>query len=60
LTALRADHWLNAVSKRETPLRAAISRQVRDAFYIDTPVWKAATYGRAADMIVRTGRRLSL
>jgi len=60
LTALRADHWLHAVKNRETPLRAAISRQVRDAFYIDTPVWKAATYGRAADLLVRAARCLSV
>jgi uncharacterized protein DUF2817 len=60
LTALRADHWLHAVRNRETPLRATISRQIRDAFYVDTPAWKAATYGRAADMIVRAGRCLSV
>jgi uncharacterized protein DUF2817 len=59
LTALRADHWLHAVNDRDTPLRAMISRQVRDAFYVDTPTWKAATYGRAADMIVRAGRGLA-
>ena len=59
LTALRADHWLHAVKDRDTPLRATISRQVRDAFYVDTPAWKAATYGRAADMIVRAGRGLA-
>jgi predicted deacylase len=60
LTALRADHWLHAVQNRETPLRATISRQVRDAFYVDTPAWKAATYGRAADLIVRAGRCLAV
>jgi predicted deacylase len=59
LTALRADHWLHAVANRDTPLRAGISRQVRDAFFVDTPAWKAATYGRTADMIVRTARCLS-
>jgi hypothetical protein len=59
LLALRADHWLHAVKDRETPLRAAINRQMRDALYVDTPAWKAAVYGRAADMIVRAGRCLS-
>jgi len=56
LLALRADHWLHAVKNRQTPLRDAINRQVRDAFYVDTPAWKAAVYGRAADLIVRAGR----
>jgi hypothetical protein len=59
ITALRADHWLHAVKNRETPLRARISRQLRDAFYVDTPAWKTAVYGRAADLIVRAARCLS-
>ena len=49
----------SAVRPTNPEVRAAISRQIRDAFYVDTPAWKAATYGRAADMIVRTGRCLS-
>ena len=59
LAALRADHWLHAVKDRDTPLRDTISRDIRDAFYLDTPVWKAAVYGRAADLIVRAGRGLA-
>jgi hypothetical protein len=59
ITALRADHWLHAIENRRTALGPQISRQLRDAFYIDTPAWKAATYGRAADLIVRAGRCLS-
>src|SRR5688572_8205432 len=53
LTALRADHWLHAVPDRQTQLRDQIERQVRDAFYMDTPAWKAAVYGRAADFVLR-------
>jgi hypothetical protein len=56
VTALRGDHWLHAVRDRHTPLRQSIERQVRDAFYVDTPAWKAAVYGRAADFVLRTGR----
>lgn len=59
LTALRADHWLHAVPDRQTPLREQIERQMRDAFYVDTPAWKAAVYGRAADLVLRASRGLA-
>lgn len=58
LTALRADHWLHAITNRQTPLRDQIKRQIRDAFYPDSPAWKAAVYGRAADFILRASRGL--
>jgi hypothetical protein len=59
LTALRADHWLHAVEGRETPLREAIKKQIRDAFYVDKPAWRAAVYGRMADIVLRAGRGLA-
>jgi hypothetical protein len=59
LTALRADHWLHAVPDRKTALREAIRGQIRNAFYVDTPAWKAAVYGRAADFVMRVGRGLA-
>jgi hypothetical protein len=59
LTALRADNWLHAIPGRQTPLRATIERQVRDAFYVDSPAWKAAVYGRAADFVLRASRGLA-
>jgi len=59
LTALRADHWLHAVEGRQTPLREAIKKQIRDAFYVDKPVWRAAVYGRTADIVLRAGRGLA-
>jgi hypothetical protein len=59
LTALRADHWLHAVPDRRTPLREGIKRQMRDAFFIDNPAWKAAVYGRVADFVLRASRGLS-
>lgn len=58
LTALRADAWLHAVPNRVTQMRAAIKRQIRDAFYVDTPWWKAAVYGRSADFAIRASRAL--
>lgn len=58
LTALRADHWLHAITNRQTPLRDQIKRQIRDAFYPDSPAWKAAVYGRAADFVLRACRGL--
>ena len=59
LSALRADHWLNAIPKRDTPLRSSISRQMRDAFYLDAPWWKAAVYGRSVDFAIRASQALS-
>ena len=38
--ALRADHWLHAHPEASDEQRRAIKQQVRDAFYIDTDVWK--------------------
>jgi hypothetical protein len=58
LTALRADHWLHAVPNRVTGLRDAIKRQIRDAFYVDAPWWKAAVYVRSADFALRATRAL--
>lgn len=50
LTALRADQWLENHPEAEPAMRDALKRQVRDAFYTDTPVWKAqiVQQGRAA------------
>ncbi len=55
---LRADAWLHAVPDRRTPHREAIRRQVRDAFLIDSPAWRAAVYGRCADVVLRACRGL--
>jgi hypothetical protein len=40
IAALRADHWLEAHPEAPAALAAAIKKQMRDAFYIDTPQWK--------------------
>jgi predicted deacylase len=59
LTALRGDHWLHAVPERRTAWREEIRNRIRNAFYVDTPWWKAAVYGRAADFVMRTSRGLA-
>jgi hypothetical protein len=56
LTALRADHWLHAVPNRATHLRDQIRHQMREAFNLDVPWWRAAVYSRAIDFAIRAGR----
>lgn len=58
LAALRADAWLHAVPDRDTPHRNAIRQQLREAFLVDSPAWKAAVYGRTADVVLRACRAL--
>lgn len=50
IAALRADHWLEAHPETSGDTAAAIKRQIRDAFYVDTPEWKRQLLdqGRAA------------
>jgi hypothetical protein len=59
LTALRADNWLHAVANQQSTLASAIKQQIRAAFYVDTPCWKAAVYGRFADFVLRASRGLA-
>ena len=40
IEALRADQWAENHPEIDPALRQAIRRQVRDAFYTDTPAWK--------------------
>lgn len=58
LSALRADSWLHAIPDRVTPHRGPIQTQMQEAFYVDTPGWKAAVYGRTADFVLRASRGL--
>ena len=39
--ALRADQWMQNHPEAPAEARAAVKRQIRDAFYTDTPEWKA-------------------
>jgi hypothetical protein len=41
LDALRADQWLQNHPQAPAAQRDTIKRQLRDAFYTDTPAWKA-------------------
>lgn len=56
--ALRGDHWLHAKGDPDSELGRAMKRKMRDAFYTDTPAWKAAVFGRAADFALRAFRGL--
>jgi len=58
LTALRADHWLHAVPGRATHSRDEIGRQMRQAFNLDAPWWKAAADAQAVDFAMRATRAL--
>ena len=40
MAALRADQWLYNHPEASAEQRATIKRQMRDAFYVDTPQWK--------------------
>lgn len=45
--ALRADHWAARQPDLPAAQRAAIRRQTRDAFYVDTAEWKQAILDQA-------------
>ena len=49
LQALRADHWLHVHPEAPLALRAAISREMRDAFYIDADDWKEQVYAQTRE-----------
>ncbi|MCV2365681.1 M14 family metallopeptidase [Paucibacter sp. DJ1R-11] len=49
ILALRADHWLEAHPEAPPEQVLAIKRQIRDAFYIDTPAWKAQLLAQASE-----------
>lgn len=49
IAALRADQWLENHPEVSEPTRQELKRQIRDAFYVDTPVWKARILEQAMD-----------
>ena len=49
MTALRADQWLENHPEAPEAQRRDIKRQVRDAFYTDTDVWKERIVEQAVD-----------
>ncbi len=59
LTALRGDHWCYATAPFTSSRDEQITQNLRDAFYVETPSWQAAVYGRTVDFIVRAARALA-
>ncbi len=51
LGALRGDQWLENHPESPAARRAEIKRQTRDAFYVDTPEWKARVLEQARDAV---------
>ena len=47
IDALRADQWLSNHPDASAAQRAAIKKQIRDAFYCDADDWKAMVYAQA-------------
>lgn len=58
LDVLRAEAWMHAHGdvNFDTPVGRAIKRRFRDAFYVDTDVWKRAIVERSIEM---TGQALA-
>ena len=49
MLSLRADQWLENHPGTDDATRAAIKRQVRDAFYVDTAEWKEQIVSQGVD-----------
>jgi hypothetical protein len=49
MTALRADQWLENHPDADDATRAAIKKQLRDAFYVDTDEWKEKIVAQGVD-----------
>ena len=59
LQALRADQWLANNPDAPETMRAAIKRQIRDAFYCDDDDWKAMVYMQARDTSAKAVAQLA-
>lgn len=59
LQALRADQWLTNHPDAPAAVRAAINRQMRDAFYDDSVGWQAIVYGQARTAVFQAVRSLA-
>jgi hypothetical protein len=46
---LRADQWLENHPGTDDATRAAIKRQLRDAFYVDSDEWKEKIVAQGVD-----------
>ena len=47
LDALRADNWLHAHGDVASELGREIKQQIRDAFYVDTDIWRGMVLGQS-------------
>ena len=57
--ALRAEQWLANHPAVGEPMRSAIKRRMRDAFYDDSEAWKAIVYGQTRVAVLQALRGLS-
>ena len=53
LQALRGAHWLEIHPDAPAALRARIDREIRDAFYTDTELWKGMILGQSRTAILQ-------
>jgi predicted deacylase len=60
LQALRAEQWLANHPGAGEPQRTAIKRQMREAFYDDSPAWQAIVYGQARLAVLQALRGLQI
>jgi hypothetical protein len=60
INALRADQWRENHPEASTEQAAAIRRQSRDAFYVDTPQWKAQIISQGREAARQAVRGLAL
>lgn len=59
LDAVRADNWLYARGKVDSPLGRTIKRAIRDAFYGEDERWKTDVFERAVSVARKTLRGLA-
>src|SRR4029077_11926098 len=59
LQALRADQWRINHPGADAGVRAAIGKQVREAFYGDADDWKAMVYAQARDASLKAVAELA-
>ena len=53
LQALRGAHWLEIHADAPAALREDINRRIRDAFYVDTELWKGMILGQSRVAILQ-------
>lgn len=54
LEALRAETWLVARGRTDSPEAARIKQRLKDVFYVDDPAWKQAVVDRLMGFVTRT------